>query len=281
MTIYQKRYNGSSFASSHTGKTMRFVHITDTHIGPTPDHRVLGQLPYPAVGALVEQINSLPFEPDFVLHTGDVTDDASEAAYALARPLLEKIKAPVLYALGNHDRPEPMRQILLGKAPTSDRYDYQMNIQGIELAVFDTRGPVDPEGTLTAEQFNALRNLCQPSGPPLVIALHHQPVPLDIAWLDHGWDGRRMMLDCSEAFLEAIAPARNRIRGVFFGHVHRSAQVFREGILFCTPPSACAQIFAWPTQTEPVPSPAELPGFNVVTITDDQTIIRQHTIPRG
>src|SRR5258706_3021164 len=144
---------------------MRFVHITDTHIGPTPDHRVLGQLPYPAVEALVEQINSLPFEPDFVLHTGDVTDDASEADYALARPLLEKIKAPVLYALGNHDRPEPMRQILLGKAPTSERYDYRLNIQGIELAVFDTRGPVDPEGTLTAEQFTALRNLCQPSGP--------------------------------------------------------------------------------------------------------------------
>jgi Icc protein len=259
---------------------MRFVHITDTHIGPTPEHRVLGQLSFPTLEALVEQINSLPFEPDFVLHTGDIADDASEAAYALARPLLEKIKVPVFYLVGNHDEPEPMQRVLLDKAPTAGRYDYYTNIDGVGLAVFDTRGPVDPAGTLTAEQMDSLRDLCQPKGPPLIIAVHHQPVALDIEWLDHGWDGGHMMLDCGDAFLEAISPARDRIRGVFFGHVHRSCQVFRNGILFCTPPSGCAQILAWPTQQEPVPSPNELPGFNVVTITDSQTIIHQHTIPR-
>src|ERR1044071_9462260 len=100
---------------------MRFVHITDTHIGPTPEHRVLGQLSFPTLEALVEQINNLPFVPDFVLHTGDITDDASDAAYALARPLLEKIKVPVFYLAGNHDRPEPMQRVLLGKTPTAER----------------------------------------------------------------------------------------------------------------------------------------------------------------
>lgn len=259
---------------------MRFVHITDTHIGPTLEHRVLGQLSYPALEALVEQINSLPFAPDFVLHTGDITDDASEAAYALARPLLEKIKAPIFYLIGNHDRPEPMQRVLLGKAPTAERYDYYTTVAGLGLAVFDTRGPVDPAGTLTAQQLESLRNLCQPDGPPLIIAVHHQPVELDVEWLDHGWNGGQMIIDCSDAFLEAIAPARHRIRGVFFGHVHRSAQVFRNNILFSTPPSACAQIVAWPTQKEPIPSLGELPGFNVVTIQDDQTIIRNYTFPR-
>ncbi|MEP7289125.1 MAG: metallophosphoesterase [Chloroflexota bacterium] len=260
---------------------MRFVHITDTHIGPTPQYRVQGQLALPTLEALVRTINDLPFEPDFILHTGDIADDGSEAAYALARPVLQQLKAPIFYLLGNHDRPKPMQQVLLSKSTVAQRYDYYVKLNGFGLAVFDSRGPTDPAGTLTANQLNALRDLCQPSGPPLIIALHHQPVALDVEWLDNGWGESRMQLDCAEEFLKAIAPARDRIRGVFFGHVHRSCQVIRDGILFSTPPSSCAQILAWPTQHTPIPSPDELPGFNVVTVLPDQTIIRQHTFLRS
>ncbi len=259
---------------------MRFIHITDTHIGPTPDHRVLTQLSLPALEALVERINGLPFAPDFILHTGDMVDDASEAAYARARPLFEKLKAPIYYVLGNHDRPEAMRKALLGKPASADRYDYYVELNGVGLAVFDTRGPIDPAGTLTSEQLQTLRAICKPNGPPLIIALHHQPVKLDVQWLDEGWDQHHMMIDNSAAFLEAIAPARQRIRGVFFGHVHRASTILRNGILFSTPPSACAQIVAWPTSTRPAPSCDEQPGFNVVTITDDETIIHQHSFPQ-
>ncbi|SRR5258708_19132365 len=260
---------------------MRFVHITDTHVGPTPDHRVLGQQSLPALEALVKLINSLPFEPDFILHNGDIVDDGSEEAYALARQTLQKLKAPIFYVLGNHDQPRAMRKVLLGKAPSAERYDYYVRLNGIGLAVFDSRGPADPAGTLTADQLEALRDLCAGKGPPLIIALHHQPVQLDSVWLDKGWDAnKRMVLDCSDAFMEAIAPARERIRAVLFGHVHRPCEVIRNGILFAAPPSACTQIFSFPPDNIPTPSPGELPGFNVVTITDDATILKQHTFPR-
>ena len=45
---------------------------------------------------------------------GDVTDDGSEASYALAKPVLENLKAPVYYVVGNHDSPPPMLKVLLG-----------------------------------------------------------------------------------------------------------------------------------------------------------------------
>jgi hypothetical protein len=123
--------------------------------------------------------------------------------------------------------------------------------------------------------------VCQPSEPPLIIALHHQPVWLDSAWLDEEWaTGQSMPLDCSEAFREAVAPARSRIRGVFFGHVHRGFQVFQDGILYCSAPSALLQFESWPGQSEVVPARAELPEFGVVTVTPTQTIIRQYTFAR-
>ncbi len=259
---------------------LRFVHITDTHVGPTPEHEVMGHRCLPTLEALIEQINGLPFEPDFILHNGDIVDDHSEESYRVARSFLQKLRAPIFYVMGNHDRPAPMQHVLLGKSEAVDRYDYYTEINGVGLAVFDSRGPIDPGGTLAAAQLDTLRNLCQPKGPPLIIALHHQPVPLDIQWLDRGWEDRQMALDCGEAFLDAIRPARERIRGVFFGHVHRSCQVLRDGILFCAPPSACAQIEAWPTNSEPIHALAELPGFNIVTISAEQVVVRQYTFPR-
>jgi Icc protein len=263
---------------------MRFVHITDTHIGPTPDFLLRGFPALSTLEALVERINNLPFQPDFVLHTGDMVDDTSEASYALARPVLEKLKYPVYYVIGNHDRPLPMQRALLGRSfdkIQGDRFDYQVEIGGFILAVFDTRGTVDPAGTLTEEQLKALRDLCTPDGPPLIIAVHHQPVLLDSPWLDEAaTNGMRMRIDCSVAFQEAIAPARDRIRGVFFGHIHRGFQAVRNGILYCSAPSGVMQFQSWPNQHDAVLAEDELPGFGVVTVTPDQTIVRHFMFPR-
>ncbi len=260
---------------------MRFVHITDTHIGPTPDYRLHEQRPLATLETLVQRINGLPFQPDFILHNGDVVDTPEESAYELARPVLAKLKAPVYYVMGNHDRPNPMLRVLLGKTASVNRFDYFTEIDGLGLAVFDTRGPVDPAGTLTPEQFAALRALCKPSGPPLIIAIHHQPVQLDSAWLDDPWtNGLSMPMDCAEAFRQTIAPARDRIRGVFFGHVHRGYQVVQDGILYCSAPSAVIQFQSWPSQPAAIPADDELPGFGVVTVTPTSTIVRQYTFPR-
>jgi Icc protein len=259
---------------------MRFIHITDTHIGPTPDHVLGGFNTFKTAERLVETINALPFEPDFVLHTGDIVDDRSEAAYSLAKSILQKLKAPVFYVLGNHDRAETMQRVMLNKVNSSERYDYYAKFGKTALAVFDTRGPVDPAGTLLPEQLAALQDLCSTSGPSLLIALHHQPVKLDVSWLDSGWDQYTMMLDCHEQFHQALLPARERIRGVFFGHVHRSAQVQRNGILFSSAPSACVQFAAFPNQARPQALASEPPGFSVVTVNGDQTTVRHHTFER-
>jgi Icc protein len=259
---------------------MRFVQISDTHLGSTPDYAVRGNQSLRYLKALVHTINNLPFAPDFILHTGDVADDASEAAYKLAKPVLDTLKYPIYYLVGNHDSATAMQRVLLGKTNPAERLDYYVEIAGIGLAVYDSHGPVDPAGTLTAQQLESIRKLCTPDGPPLVIALHHQPVALDSKWLDEGWraDGRdlRMPLDCGPAFLEAIAPARNRIRGVFFGHVHWGFQIMQNGILMCSAPSALGQLTSWPNQPAPVIAP-DLPGFNLVTINGNQTIVRQFT----
>jgi 3',5'-cyclic AMP phosphodiesterase CpdA len=264
---------------------VRFVHVTDSHIAPDPAFTNYGHAPYANLVSVVEAINSLPFAVDFVLHTGDVVQDRSDAAYRLAGSVLARLRPPIHYVAGNHDDADILQHVLLRKAPTGPRFDYQLESGGVLVAVLDSRGPHDPSGTLSDEQLADLRRLCSPEGPPLVIAIHHPPIALDTKWLDEGWTvpGGRvtdMLLDRAREFQDAVAPARERLRGVFFGHVHRAFQVMHRGILYASAASSFGQLLTWPGQEEPEPSPAEPAGFSLVTITGDRTIVRHHSLPR-
>jgi Icc protein len=264
---------------------VRFIHVTDSHIAPDPGYTNYGHAPYANLVALVDAINALPFPVDFVLHNGDVVQDHGEAAYRLAGSVLARLRLPVHYVAGNHDDADLLQRVLLGRTAPKPRFDYVVNIAGVDLAVFDSRSPKNPAGTLTDDQLAELRRICSPQGPPLVIAIHHPPLPLDSTWLDEGWTTSvrtypNMLLDRGEEFQDAVAPARERLRGVFFGHVHRAFQVMHRGVLYASAASSFGQLLTWPDLATPDPAPAEPAGFSLVTITGDRTIIRQHSLPR-
>ena len=85
-------------------KPLYFVHISDTHIGPTAVYQDRHNVaPYPCAERLVEIINKLPTTPDFVIHTGDVVYDPDPAAFALAADLFSRLTVPIYYVNGNHD----------------------------------------------------------------------------------------------------------------------------------------------------------------------------------
>jgi len=264
---------------------MRFVHVSDTHIAADPAFSNYGHRPLDGLAALVDAVNALSFPVDFVLHTGDVVEDGTEAAYRLAAAELSRLRLPVRYLAGNHDRGDFLQRVLLGRSRPVARLDDSFRAGGIDFLLLDSRGPHDPEGTLHEEQLAALKGRCAPEGPPLVIAIHHPPVPLDTPWLDQGWERasgrtRTMLLDRGREFREAVQPARARLRGVFFGHVHRAFQVVENGVLYASAPSAFAQLLAWPSQDHPEAAESEPAGFSVVTVTDTGTTIRQHALPR-
>ena len=263
---------------------MRFIHISDTHIAASPGFSNYGHAPLASLTALVDALNALTFNVDFVLHTGDVVEDRSEAAYRLAAVELSRLRFPVRYLAGNHDDADVLQRVLLGRSVTVPRLDDRFQVDGMEVVLLDSRGPRDPEGDLSDQQLAALGSTCARSqGPPLVIAIHHPPVALDTPWLDLGWDSGRiptMLLGRAREFQKVVAPARGRLRGVFFGHVHRAFQVIRDGVLYASASSGFGQLQTWPDQAQPQPAPWEPAGFNVVTITADQTTVREHALPR-
>ena len=89
-----------------------FVHITDSHLGPTPDYTLREHVTLPAVKRLVELINSLPVRPDFVMHTGDVVTNPHPDSYALAAETFSQLNVPIYYATGNHDTSHDIHKYL-------------------------------------------------------------------------------------------------------------------------------------------------------------------------
>lgn len=256
--------------------TLRFVHISDTHISHDPSYMLPEASHTPVAGAraLVDAINNLPFTPDFVLHTGDVAYDPDPLAYVTARDVLSQIRFPIYYLNGNHDDRELLQRIMLDSEPLTP-FDYQFEVKGVQIVVVDSNGPAQqPAGFVTSDQLARLEGICKDTDErPLVIAVHHNVLPTGIPW----WDDFMRMTN-GEDFHQALLPARHRLRGVFHGHVHQPVDTYRDGILYSGVVSSWYQLHAWPDQSDTLGDALGEPGFNVVTVTPNQTFIRRHHV---
>jgi 3',5'-cyclic-AMP phosphodiesterase len=254
---------------------LRFVHISDTHIHADPEYTRSGATnpPYDGAIALVEQINNLPFAPDFVLHTGDVAYDPDPEAYLICREILGEIAYPVHYLAGNHDDSAALQVHLLDRSEPLPGLRFEFEHNGVQVIGVDSNGPAEPPaGFMIDDELEWLAGLCQAQDErPLVIAVHHNMLPVGVPWLDD-----YMRTGNGERFHEAILPARQRIRGVFFGHVHQNLDILRDGILYSSTLSTWAQFHAWPGQTHTTSDLKAEPGFSVVTISREQAFIRRH-----
>jgi Icc protein len=254
---------------------LQFVHISDTHISADPAY-THAEADYPAVAGaqeLVRQINALPFQPDFVLHTGDIAYDPVPSAYDAARAILQDIRYPTYYLVGNHDDPALLQQKMVGRTQILSPYDYEFELNGVQIVCLDSNGPAQfAGGSLLPKQLEWLEGICKSHDVrPLVVAVHHNALPIGSSF----WDDFMRMTN-GEDFHRTLLSAQRRLRGVFFGHVHQGTETYRDGILYSSVLSSWYQLQCWPGQSGILEDRGAEPGFNVVTITRSQTFIRRH-----
>jgi Icc protein len=265
-------------------KTLRFIHISDTHINPDPNYQLpeADHTTIQGAKALIHEINSLPFEPDFVLHTGDVVYDPDVKAYEAAGELLTQLKYPIYYLAGNHDDPHMLQHIMLrhGVDDVLSPFDYQFELKGIQIVAVDSNGPAQkPAGAVTKDQLARLDGIAKAQDSrPLVVAVHHNVLPNDSPW----WDGFMRMTN-GEEFHRALLPARERLRGVFHGHVHQCSDVYRDGILYSSVASSWYQLQCYPGQTLTLADRGTPPGYSIAVVTPEQSFVRRHyfRVPSG
>jgi len=261
---------------------VQFIHISDTHFGPDRDHTIRGSAVADRVEMMVQSINDLHFQPDFIMHTGDVVNDPDEDAYELAESVLSKLKAPVYYATGNHDDRSMMRAALaFGKntplLSDSEEICYRIECGNeVDFFVMDGRVPEKegPHGYLSDAQMDAVLDAICPEK-PVAIFLHFPMLPIGSRWIDE-----HLLVKNGELFHNRLREkAGEHLRGVFTGHLHRGLQIFRDGVFHSGVSSPACEFSAGTDDDfcDFIPDCA-IP-YNHVTITRESTVVKSYSLP--
>jgi 3',5'-cyclic AMP phosphodiesterase CpdA len=110
---------------------------------------------------------------------------------------------------------------------------------------------------------------------PVTLFMHYPVWPLNSEWMDGN-----MLVENGRVFHNLLLPAKERLRGVFHGHIHQPMQTVRDGILYCSAASAYSQLAAWPGDEMVQHDFDHDPGYGFVHLLPGQMIVHQHTFPR-
>lgn len=193
---------------------MLLAHLSDPHLTTGP----LAAGPAAGLHAALGRVLGLPTRPDAVVITGDLTDHGCPEEYAQLRELLAGVPLPVHLATGNHDDRDALRAAFAGTACLGggEETRYAVDLPGARLVVLDSLVPSSGAGLLGADQLAWLDAvLSERPGAPVLLALHHPPVPVGLPFLDG------MRLDDGDALADVVR-AHPQVVRVLCGHVHRT-----------------------------------------------------------
>jgi Icc protein len=213
-------------------QTVQLLQVTDPHLFGDPATELYGVNTAESLRLTLAAALADGPAPDAVLVTGDIGDDMSAAAYVHFRRALGDCGAPVFCLPGNHDDPALMTRLLNG-----DGFQYcgRARLGAWAILLLDTHVPGRPHGRLASAELERLdADLHEFRGLPVLVCLHHPPVPVGSAWLDG------VGLLNGSAFFDVIDRHAN-VRCVLAGHVHQEFDQQRGAVRMLASPSTCAQ----------------------------------------
>jgi DNA repair exonuclease SbcCD nuclease subunit len=210
-------------------EVLRFVQITDTHIGDR-DH-------LERTRRLIGEINRLPFEIVCVVHTGDIFAEGVPEAAACEQALavFRTLKAPVYFLPGNHDIPaaDPERGAAVYRREFGPLV-YRVDLRGVALVFAYTEPLAQGFGIPGYDPAVEIESALSGSGGKPILFFHHRPAGEDFynGIVHPGWDA------AGRARLEEIL-RRHPVKAVVTGHFHRDEIAWVDDIpVFTGPPVA-------------------------------------------
>lgn len=226
MTVSELNASGSGF---------RLVQVSDCHLPSSPDKPYRGLRADTGLEALVPKVAA--WQPDAVLITGDLSEDASESSYQRLAGYIGELDAPVWALPGNHDLPERMQRYFPHgpymqpkAAPCPGAAVYRTGAW--QLLLLDSSRPGRIDGSIDREQLEQLDRQLEP-GVPALLALHHQPVAIGSPWID------KHRLAQPEGLLGFVAD-HPEIKMVVWGHVHQAFETQVGSARYMSCPSSAA-----------------------------------------
>lgn len=250
---------------------MKVIHLSDTHL-VGGDRMLYGGNPRKRLAQAVDSIQSEHGDAACVVITGDLTHWGEAAAYDSLAKELARLSMPVHLLLGNHDDPAAFARAFpaVEISPEGFVQFAQQTPQGWFLGL-DTHHPDLPEGRYCAARRAWLTEQLQRTEGAVYLFMHHPPLPVGMDGLD------RSKLQEAEALAAVLAPHQDRIRHLFFGHLHRAVCGQWRGISFSGMRGLNHQMaLDLAGQAQGVAADLAAPAYGVVLIDDQSLCVHLH-----
>ncbi|HWG27549.1 metallophosphoesterase family protein [Actinospica sp.] len=260
----------ASAAGTGDPNTLRFVQISDSHIGFTgpANTDVTGSF-----ARAVDQVNTLGFRPDFVMHTGDLTHLSTPAQFDQVKQMMSGLDTDRVFTVpGEHDSVEDhgraYRQTFARGAEGDGWYSFDTH--GVHFIALVNTLSLEKLGHLGTDQIDFVRRDVAglPSDTPIVVFSH---IPLFAMYPQWGWatDDALQVLNLLKRFASVTA---------LNGHVHQLFTRVEGNVTFH---SATTTAYPLPKPGQaPAPTPQVLPARQLRTALGIRTVeYRQATTP--
>ena len=207
---------------------VRFAQFSDCHLFADKKKSHHGVNVYQSLSKVLEKLRA-ESALDFIIFTGDLTQDHTDSSYINFVELVEKYIAdiPLYRVLGNHDSLEQYDKYLINSPFVQDE-TINTNLWQIQL----TNSKSDsPAGTWCKEQERKCYDSMNTNKHQLVV-MHHHPVDLGYFIDRHGLENK--------ADFYHFAAVNPCIKGIVCGHVHNAIETrlpteANELPLYCCP----------------------------------------------
>jgi 3',5'-cyclic AMP phosphodiesterase CpdA len=229
---------------------LRFVQVSDSHLGFTgPANTEVAK----SFDEAVNQVNALPYEPDFVMHTGDLTHLATPGQFDQVKQMMSRLRTrQVLTVPGEHDSIDDSGQkyrAVFGAGTAGEGW-YSFDVKGVHVISLVNTLSLEKLGHLGADQLDFVRkDVSRLSGDTPIIVFSH--IPLFAMYPNWGW--------ATDDATQALSYLR-RFSSVtcLNGHVH---QLFTKTEGNVTFHSATTTAYPLPRPGQgPAPVPVTLPA---------------------
>ena len=172
----------SNYLHDNHTDTLKFVHITDTHLLDNAEENFHSLNTKESLEAVLSHIETSYPDIDFLLFTGDISQTGSEESYALFKSVIQRYELPVFCVPGNHDTPSLLQQTV-PNCPDESINITQLGQFSLALLNSCVRG--EHHGMLSQRCLQQLyEHLHHSESQFNIIAIHHPPVPVNSSWLD-------------------------------------------------------------------------------------------------
>lgn len=214
----------SSLPAAET-RSLLLVQLSDSHLSAHPQALYRGENPDENLASLRPAIREL--EPDAIVLSGDVSEDASPESYWRMGGFVHDLADEVAWLPGNHDERGTMAEVF-------DSFGFESGPVlvrgGWQIVLLDSAWPDRPEGELDAGRLAPLDQL--EDDLPALVFVHHQPLAIGSPWID------KYPLIEPETFWQRIAA--RPVEAVAFGHVHQVYEGEHRGVNCLSAPSTVA-----------------------------------------